>query len=348
MSDWTEVDMTDLFHKGKPLSERISTAELQVRSASVLDIQRQELPEDVWDKKDGKYILKDTYRLNIIHRALSFMKKALNVEDTSFVKGLYLVSSIGTYFYSDTTDVDVKIVVDLDQLQQVKPGLKNFSEDILFEYLVSEMREDVRMTSPLQGAERPFDWYVYEYSKFIDYRDRKAPRFDSIYDVVNNKWYKFTPKIKDLGDTEIYKYAVDLAKKIFEEMDVKVGKLRRYAMDYDYFRSYLRAINPNSIDVQKELDRTITAIEEIMEEISADKSMYGDLRREAFDEEKVVDTYAKVYDSVNFSDANLTRKILEHYGYWLTLVSLSKLWKDSDEKVKPTFIKDLGQIIREM
>ena len=27
---------------------------------------------------------------------------------------------------------------------------------------------------------------------------------------------------------------------------------------------------------------------------------------------------------------------------------LSKLWKDSDEKVKPTFIKDLGQIIREM
>jgi hypothetical protein len=348
MSGWTEIPVTDLFHTGKPLAERIFTAELQIRPASVLDIQRQELPEDVWDKKDGKYVLKDSYRLNIIHRALRFMKKALNIEDTSFVKGIYLVSSIGTYFYSDTTDIDVKIVIDLDELHRLKPGLKNFSEDILFEYLVSEMRDDSFMTSPLPGSERPFDWYVYEYSKFIDYRDRKSPRFDSIYDVVNNKWYKFTPKIQGLGDTEIYKYAVELAQKIFEDMDIKLGKLRRYAMDYDYFLSYLRAINPNSIDVKKELDKTITAIEDIMEEISADKSMYHDLRKKAFDEEKIVDTYAKVYNSVNFSDANLTRKILEHYGYWFTLVSLSKLWEKSEEKVKPKFIKELGKIIREI
>lgn len=348
MSDWQEVDMSDLFQKSKPLNSRISSSKMQVKSASVLDIQRQELPDDVWDKIDGKYVLKDSFRLNIIHRATNFMAKALNVEDTSFIKGLYLVSSIGTYFYSEKTDIDVKIVVDLDTLHTIKPGLRNFSEEVLFDYLVSEMRDDTNMTRPIEGSIRPFDWYVYEYSKFMDYRSRRAPRFDSIYDVVNTKWYKFTPKIPDLGDTEIYNYAVLLAQDILEETDLKIGKLRRYAIDYDYFRSYLKAINPNSIDVKKELEKTIDNIEQLMEEISADKTMYGDMRREAFDEERVVDTYAKVYDSVNFSDANLTRKILEHYGYWLTLLTLSKLWGDSEEQVKPSFVKNLKQMIQEI
>lgn len=345
-ANWTEVDLGDLFHKGKPLKERVRTSELQVRAASVLDIQRQELPDDVWDKKDGKYILKDSYREVLISRAVHYMNHALHTQDTSFIRGLYLVSSIGTYFYSSSTDIDVKIIIDLDKLHVIKPGLKNISEEVLFDYLVNGMREDSRMISPIQGSQRPLDWYVYEYTKFMDYRERQAPRFDSIYDIINNKWYKFTPKINELGDTEIFKYAADLAKDILEGIDMKIGKLRRYAIDYDYFRSYLKAINPNSIDVEKELKRTITEIETLMEQISSETTQYGDDRYEAFDEEKIVDTYAKMYNSVNFSDANLLRKILEHYGYWVTLVNLKKLWSDSDEEVKPSFVNDLEELIK--
>lgn len=348
MSDWTEVAIEEMFHKGKPLEGRIITSSFQMKEASVLDIQRQELPPDVWDKDNGKYTLKESYRYTIMHRAYSFMRKALNVENVTFIKGIYLVSSIGTYFYSDTTDIDVKIVLDLDALHTAKPGLKHISEEILFEYLVSKMRETSSMTNPMQGSERPFDWYVYELAKFMDYRDRKSPRFDSIYDVQEAKWYKFTPKISDLGDTEIFRYAADLAKDILEGLDTKLGKLRRYAIDYDYFLSYLRAINPNSIDVKKELEETISNIENIMGQISEEKSEYGDLRRDAFDEEKVVDKYSKLYNSVNFSNDNLMRKILEHYGYWIALINLSKLWDKSEEKVQPKFIRELEELIKEL
>lgn len=332
----------------KDISERIITNNLQVREASVIDIQRHTLPQDVWDKIDGKYTLKDTFREELISRAVRFMKDTLHVQDTSFIRGLYLVSSIGTYFYSSTTDIDVKIIVDFEKLFDIRPGLRSISIEVLTEYLVDKTRDAGYMTQPIEGSIRPLDWYIYEFAAFMDYRDRKAPRFDCIYDVVNNRWYKFTPPIEELPKTEVFNYAVGIAKELLSNLDTTVGKLHRNAIDYDYFRSYLKYIDPNSVDVKAEMEKVISDIELLMQEIGEEKENYSALRREAFDEEKMIGKFSKLYKSINFSDVNLVRKVLEHYGYWYTIMELYKLWDDSDEKVTPKFVNDLETLIKEV
>lgn len=319
------------------------------KQSSVIDIQREELPDDVWDKdSDGNYSLKTKFKDEIVERATNFTADVFNVDDPKFIDSIYLVSSIGTYFYSDTTDIDIKVIIDFDKLYKQKPGLRNISEDLIMEYFIDEIsdKDHKHMTAPVEGSIRELDWYAYEKEDFDSFKERKAPRFDSIYDVTDDTWYKFTPPIEDLSETEVFEYAVDLSKEILSTIDLKVGKLKRFTVDYDYFRNFLKKVNPESPSVKAKLEETVQEIENIMQDISDEKENYSDLRKHMFDEEKLVDTFSKVYNSVNFSDVNLMRKVLEHYGYWFTIIQLNKIWGKADEKVDAKFMKGLGDLLK--
>lgn len=307
----------------------------QYKTASVLDIQKESLAEDIWDKTDSGYTLKESIREQVIERVTRFCMEIFNTDTVEYVKGIYIISSIATYFYSSTTDIDIKVAFDYDGLISKKPGLKDIDWDDLLGYLIKKTKNLDYMSKPLSGTPRPIDWFFYDKEELDKLITSNSKRFDSIYDILNRKFIKFTPKLSEISKTEILDYALKLSSDMLADLDSDMGKLRRHTIEYDYYHDYLSLIEYNSEEVEEKLQEVVSDIEKSLEGIYEDKEYFSALRHEAFKEESLVGAYAKLYKSENFSDANLLRKVLEYFGYWKVLIDLSHLYEDiKDDEIE--------------
>ena len=301
------------------------------RKASVIDIQRETLAEDIWDRADGGYLLKESIRDQIVDRTVEFCKTIFNTDSVGYVAGLYVISSIATYFYSENTDIDIKIVLDYDKIKEIKPGMDNIDWDTLLSFLIKKSKSVQYMSRPFEGTSRSIDWFFYDKKDFNSLIQRGTKRFDSIYDIASRKFVKFTPKIDGVSSTEILEYALELAEEYLKDLDLELGDLKRHTVQYDYYRDYLKFIDYSSDEISSKLDEIINSIEESLSGIYEDKEYFSELRKNAFKYETLIGAYAKLYKSENFSDGNLLRKVLEYFGYWKVLVDLSSIYSDIED-----------------
>jgi hypothetical protein len=318
--------------------------------ASVLDIQRETLAEDIWDKHNEKYELKEEIRDEIIDRVIDFCKLVFNTDRVDYVSGLYIISSIATYFYSEKTDIDIKIVLDYEKLIEQKPGLADIDWDTLLSFLIKKTKLLDFMSKPFSNTTRSIDWFFYEKNDFNHLVKNNTKRFDSIYDVVNKKFIKFTSKIEGISSTEIFDYALELAEDYLKNLDIDLGNLRRNIIQYDYYKDYLKFIDYSSEEIQDKLDEIIDNIEKSLIGIYEDKEYFSELRHNAFNKETLIGAYAKLYKSENFSDENLLRKILEYFGYWKVLVDLSEIYsgiEDGDLDIDDGTVHKIDEILKD-
>lgn len=314
-------DLADSFAMGTGFTDNIP------RYASVLDIPKTVMAVDVWEKtKSGSYILNSDIKTEIYERYEMFNKEVLNSSSLGYVKGIYIISSIGTYYYSNTTDIDTKVVIDFKLFRNQFPQLSDFDEEAILSYLVARVRESSFMTKPMRGSERPFDWYFYSMEEFNDFVSRDAARFDSIYSLFKQSWVKEYVH-SDIDHDELMEYALGLSKNLFENLDVKLGKLKRCTILYDELTYAVKKMNIPEGQIDSQLKGVLDEIRELLTVLNADKKILGELRTKVFDEDYIADLYSKQVKSVNFSDANIVRKALEKFGYWLVLVQLSKISK---------------------
>lgn len=324
---------------------------IRVLHSSVIDVQRETLANDIWDKVDGGYVIKENVRSQIVERVTDFCKEVFNTDTVEYVKGIYIISSIATYFYSEETDIDIKIVINHSDLVDKKPGLSDIDWDSLLTFLIKKSKSLSYMSSNFEGSARSIDWFFYDKEDFDSLVSGGTKRFDSIYDILNRKFIKFTPKISDVSSTEIMDYALDISKEYLESLDIDLGELKRNTVLYDYYKSYLGLMDFNSDDVGEKVEEIIDNIEKCLEGFYEDKEYFSELRKNAFNKESLIGAYAKLYKSENFSDANLLRKILEYFGYWKILVDLSDIHSDVDDgqiSVDDDLITKIENILKEI
>jgi hypothetical protein len=270
-------------------------------SESVLDPIHKELAKDVW-VEDGERI-KPKHRKYILETLEKWLKR-MGVDAEP--KQISIIGSITTYQYTDSSDIDVNVVIDISDEKRKE----------LIKLLPNEI--------PLPDTKHPVNYYLAADA------GENVKKKDSVYDLLNDKWIK-KPKEEDVKIP--YSYVLEIAKFFMDGMDDRIAEYERDKKELELYKAYLE---DKSIKIDVDEIEQIIEIKEI--EIRADlDAIYVALKMaKAFRGEAFEDDYEPNFlitiESTNrdYSVNNLVYKTIERFGY---LEKLSK-YKKIREKVK--------------
>jgi hypothetical protein len=280
---------------------------------SILDIYQDTLPLNIWNKEKPFYRLKpEVYKL-IWERILSFMPK-------DKLKRAAVVGSIASHLYNPKTDVDVHLITDLIP---ETPDFKRYQK-------LSEVASHV----PIEGTQHPVNFYIHEV-------DDDFEKSESIYDLFQNKWEKYTP-LREIDIKDYY----ETFKKVVSQIDIKRAELYRDLIDYAELRGALKSASIGDVDnLMHDLNEKIGEINKSIDVmISQYKSVKAARSR----------AYMHAFDSGDFgsalemsaeADANVIYKLLERYSY-ADLLRKLKRYKDEVGDITPKNVKGVANIVK--
>lgn len=292
---------------------------------SILDYQQDELSPVIW-RPDG------TLRIGIkqfIYSALDGFFKHQKIEGSQeFVKGILIGSSLATYYYTETSDLDVKVIISLPIFKEYNPKFKNESDELVLEELVSLGRESFWLTSSIPDTLHVIDVY------FISLKEANninLLKFDSLYDVVRADWVKEPQELlSSYSSSVILEYAKEKAERYIAGLTLDLAKTRRDTIDLVLLIDYLKGMDRDDLgNFAKELDNRFQEVNDGIQSLISDREIIKDLRHKAFKKEELDSELEKLMGSFNYSDENLVYKLLQRYGYMRILSEIKNLYEDN-------------------
>lgn len=283
---------------------------------SIIDYAHLELDPLIWEKREGKYVL----RADVKDKILEYIKSYEKVDLMDILEKIHIVGSSATCQWREDSDLDVHLVprkvvgVDLEKL-----------------------REDVKM-------------YVRMYPEYIgDHKielylqlDQKQDFLgDALYDFKNDEWIIEPPKIDPFFDPEKeFHDILDRLYSVMGKVDVKLGEIKRKAIDADQIRMFLKNASPEQKKWLKDkLEKKISEIEDDIEELVKEKGVWVSLRRAVYDPSVAWKDYEK---SRSWGDKNVEFKFLQRYKYMDVLSALERMMNDG---IVPEEIPDIKKIV---
>ena len=266
---------------------------------SVLDWPRDTLAPLVWEKSGKAYHLKPSLRQKIIGD--------LRLIPEKYKENIYLIGSICTYNYNDESDLDIHIIppneVSKEEIEEWQDVAKDLSKDFI--------------------GKHPINFYLHD--------PGESYYADSIYDIKNQKWIRWTPiKRVDLED-----YYGDF-KKVIDAIDLNRAELYRDIIDLEELRDAFRKASPMvRDDIEEEIE---SKIDEINDEIDTYIDTYADLKDQRAD---ILGTGFPEKESRSSLPENVVFLLLRRYGYGQLAKALKDLRKEYDEIRDP---KDMEEI----
>lgn len=262
---------------------------------SALDTVKKELNPNLFDAKENlKTFVKDF----ILDKIEKWLEK--NLPKHKLTQAVLLGSSL-TYQYTDTSDIDVNIILDpmptKEQLKEV--GLPNGEN--------------------LPHTKQPINYYFQTEKKALD-------QADGTFNLLKNEWIK-KPKKDEVKIP--FSYVVEIAKFFMIGIDNKIMEYESDVKELEHLKTLLEEENQSE---KKEIQERISFKEE---EILSDlDTLYiahrlaKSFRKEAFDETFNTTYLIKIEStSPNFSINNLVYKVLEKFGYFEKLQKYEEIRK---------------------
>lgn len=267
---------------------------------SILDPVHDSLADEIWTD-DEKFNPK--HRDYILDRLNDWLDKmGVDEEPTKVV----VVGSITTYQYSDTSDIDVNVVIDI-------PGEQR---DELISFLPNEV--------PLPGTKHPVNYYI-----SVDAEENIKKR-DSAYDLLEDEWIK-KPEPTDV--TIPYSYVLEIAKFFMDGIDNRIAEYERDKIELELYEDYLKKDNIN-IDkqrIQEQISEKELEIRADLDAIYTGLKMVKAFRGKAFEDDYEPNFLIRIEaESPDFSINNIVYKTIERFGY---LEKLNK-YKEIRDKLK--------------
>lgn len=286
---------------------------------SSIDFPREGLAPQVWERGgEDSYVL----RPEVKEKILDFLEKYPDrdiigvAKEEDGVPTIHIVGSICTNQFTDSTDIDVHVVVD--------------PEDELFN------DEDAR-----SEIKRWFEEHREEYDGSIGHHpievymqtnEKQDLASDGAYHLMEDEWLK-GPKIvgTDYDPYDDFSHIFDELKDVAGEADLEMGELKRDVIDYETISSALQHLP----DDQR--DKVLERMKEKLKEIEADiDSLYG-TRKEMVDIRKRSDrpdpdqAMQDAESSKKWNDANALFKFMDRYRYLKIIGDLEDVVADDEE-----------------
>ena len=147
---------------------------------SILDFKRTELCDEIWD--ENRFLL-ESVRVFIISSLESFFKDMNIAGYKDFTKDILVGSSLATFYYTETSDLDIKVVYDETKLKHANSSLiyaKNISDQ-----LIESGRSSYYLTTEVPGTHHNLDVYFYSSDEYYPVNLNK---YDSLYSISDSTW----------------------------------------------------------------------------------------------------------------------------------------------------------------
>lgn len=310
--------------------------------SSRIDYPQQDLPKDLWDKKDGEYILKQDVVLAIKNMADSVLTAEFKKPE-QWVVTYVLGSSIATQFWKQDSDLDIKIVIDADKFKMENPEYTNLNDEQLKEQFL-EVFDLHKGKKYFQYNNRPMDMYL-AMDKDIYTKDFQK-RFDALYDVMKKTWIK-NPTIYNI-DTydrdDVIEEGEIVAMNWATKWDLDFGKIRRKIKEAELIQNYIKTLTSKKAKRFKEkLENLLFALEQDIKKVHAEKDYVKQKYYQSY--EDFDEDLEKYYESVNQLPEVICIKLLNLWGYLYIIKKLNDFIKD-DKIISPDEITELDKAIK--
>jgi len=294
------------------------------KRSSILDIQREELCREIWT---------DDHKLRPVIRDFIFASLAGFFEELQlkgyddFVVDMYIGSSLATYFYTDESDFDIKVVIDIITFKIHNRNFSNITEEDILENLIKKGRKSSWLTAYIPETKHAMDFY------FLSVKEAAQPeliKYDSLYNIMQDKWIK-EPKRVEGPVSSVYtlNYIRSKARNFLDKLSVDIANAKRDTMDFIILRDQLKNASKEDLEQLKtDLMISLDRINDSISLLSEDTKLVKNLRKNVFDRRTLKTDLERMMNSLNYSDENLLFKLLQRYGYMKILVEISEIYKD--------------------
>ncbi len=265
----------------------------------ILDFPQEHLDEVIWDITIFPPKLKKEVKEYIINKLFRFFEVNNILYPRKWIKNMYLIGSIGTFQYKETSDIDVNFLVDYKVFREFNKVFINYSDEEIHKYLITLIAKI--NGENLRGTLHPLNYYLLP-------PDRIQVVSEVIYDIYNDVWIKF--KIKDTDWKKVISYYekyFPIALSWFQKIDLTFSELKRDIKDFNDLYNYFKKLKG-----EKKL-RILDMLQKKKNEILADlRSLAKDY--EIIRKEKKV-KFEEMGEEAQYSLENILYKFLEKYNY---------------------------------
>lgn len=213
------------------------------------------------------------------------------------VYGIKHIGSSSGFQYTETSDVDITVVCDLD-----KDGL-------------GKLGITLPNGTDVPNSKMPINYHLNSY-KGLGALDFNLGNSENCYDVLGNTWEKKTDKTENLIP---YSYVLDVAKFFMNAFDLAFSQLERDRQEYELYK----ALDPNVMAISEKekkdaIDRKIIDIKTDLDSIRMGNHVLHGFRVEAYDPSQGP---FRIHIDISGSDDphrtinDLVYKMMERYGY---------------------------------
>ena len=287
---------------------------------SILDFKRTELCDEIWD--ENRFLL-ESVRVFIISSLESFFKDMNIAGYKDFTKDILVGSSLATFYYTETSDLDIKVVYDETKLKHANSSLiyaKNISDQ-----LIESGRSSYYLTTEVPGTHHNLDVYFYSSDEYYPVNLNK---YDSLYSISDSTWLQ-EPKdlTEDFSPDFVLNYAWDKAQAYVSTIVSDISKAKKSLVDLICLRDYLKTLDEDDIDRMKYFFiRKFNEVNDSIEDLIKDRVELKNLRTTGFEKDDLQSDMERTFGSFNYSDENLIFKVVQRYGYMTILSEIKKLY----------------------
>ena len=303
---------------------------------SILDYEQKELCPSVWKNNELREGVK-----NFIINQVKLFFSSLDIEDVSFINNILIGSSLATFYFTETSDFDVKIIIDLEKFHDIAKNFDYLDDNTMLDKLIDIGRQSSFLTAPVPQTEHNLDIYFYSN---INLPEQHLIKYDSLYSLKSDSWIKY-PKKLNFKHSDIILYAKEKSQQYINSLDLKFGETYRDSVELlsliDYFKTAdsddLDEIKSEFIKLYKELKEDLGELSDLREDIKKD-------RIDAFSKKELETELEKASKSLNFSDGNIKFKYIQKIGYLSILSELNKVCEKKNLKFKD--IRHINKVLQ--
>lgn len=270
---------------------------------SSIDFPREGLDSQVWEREGGdSYVL----RLEVKKQILGFLDKYPDRDIVGMAKEedgeptIHIVGSICTNQYTDTTDIDVHIVLDSDdEMYSDEDGRAE----------VKQWFESHREEYGAFVGEHPIEVY-------LQVKEKQDLASDGVYNMMTETWLR-GPKVVgvDYDPYDDFSHVFSELTDIAGDTDELMGELKRDVIDYETISKAIQHLpGEQKAKLLEKMKAKLKEIEQDIDQLYAERKKMVDVRKRV---ERPSPDQAKqeAENSKKWDDANALFKFFDRYRY---------------------------------
>jgi 2'-5' RNA ligase len=307
--------------------------------ASRIDFPQEDLPDSMWNKIDGEYVMKPN-----VEKKFEDMCERVLSENFKNYKSFYVTCLIGcsvtTQFWKKGSDIDLKMVFNRERFIKQNPKYVKLNEEQLIEAIV-DVFDKYKYKMEFNG--HPIEFYP-EFEEHV-YSQDSTKRFESLYDINKREWIKPVKlvdidaydrdKVIEQGEKDAIKWAC--------RWDLQLGNIKRKVKEFELVKNYVKTLDKERKNRFKEkMNGLLSELKSDIEKLNKEKKMVKEEYNNAYDEfNEDLETY---YGSVNSLPEVIRIKMLNMWGY-LSIIKLLKEIVEDQPAIDKHDVKEINKVL---